>query len=76
MNTSHQPWNNKLLLARGLEATIHIGLVALLLFWYFKTGQPFIETIVWGIIGLFVGTIMLAFGCKLFSAWLNEDRQP
>ena len=29
-----------------------------------------------GIIGLFVGAIILALGYKLFLAWLNEDAQP
>ena len=29
-----------------------------------------------GIIGLFVGAIVLALGYKLFLAWLNEDTQP
>jgi predicted PurR-regulated permease PerM len=50
MNSSNQPSNDKLFVARALEATIHIGLVVLLLYWCFKIGQPFIETIVWGII--------------------------
>jgi len=50
MDTSKQPSNDKLFIARALEATIHVGLVGLLLFWCFKIGQPFIETIVWGII--------------------------
>jgi len=50
MNTSNQPSNDKLFIARSLEATIHIGLVVLLLYWCFKIGQPFIEIIVWGII--------------------------
>lgn len=50
MNTSHQPSNDKLFVARALEAAIRIGLVALLLYWCFKIGQPFIGTIVWGII--------------------------
>ena len=50
MNTSGQPSNDNLFLARALEATIHIGLVFLLLYWCFKIGQPFIQIIVWGII--------------------------
>jgi predicted PurR-regulated permease PerM len=50
MNSSNQPSNDKLFIARALEATIHIGLVVLLLYWCFKIGQPFIEIIVWGII--------------------------
>jgi predicted PurR-regulated permease PerM len=50
MNTSNQPSNDKLFIARALEATIHIGLVVLLLYWCFKIGQPFIEITVWGII--------------------------
>jgi predicted PurR-regulated permease PerM len=29
-----------------------------------------------GIIGLFVGAIILALGYKLFLAWLNEGSQP
>jgi predicted PurR-regulated permease PerM len=50
MSTSNQPSNDKLFVARALEASIHIGLVALLIFWCFKIGRPFIEIIVWGII--------------------------
>jgi len=36
--------------ARALEAAVRIGLGALLLYWCFKIGQPFIQTIIWGII--------------------------
>jgi len=50
MNTSSQPSNDKLFVARALEVTIHIGIIALLLYWCFKISQPFIQTIVWGII--------------------------
>ena len=50
MNSSDQSSNNKLFVAKALEATIHIGLVVLLLYWCFKIGQPFIQIIVWGII--------------------------
>jgi len=50
MKPSSQPSNDKLFVARALEATIHIGLVVLLLYWCFKIGQPFIQIIVWGII--------------------------
>ena len=50
MSTSNLPSNDKLFMARALEAAIRISLVALLLYWCFKIGQPFIETIVWGII--------------------------
>ncbi|MBW2440899.1 MAG: AI-2E family transporter [Deltaproteobacteria bacterium] len=50
MSTSYQPSNDKLFMAKALEATIHVGLVVLLLFWCFKIGQPFLQMIVWGII--------------------------
>ncbi|MBW2208543.1 MAG: AI-2E family transporter, partial [Deltaproteobacteria bacterium] len=50
MNTSKQPSNDKLFMARAFEATIQIGVVLLLLYWCFRIGQPFIEIIVWGII--------------------------
>jgi predicted PurR-regulated permease PerM len=50
MKTINQSSNDKLYVARALEATIHIGLVVLLLYWCFKIGQPFIQIIVWGII--------------------------
>jgi len=50
MSTSNQQSNDKLFVARALEAAIRIGLVVLLLYWCFKIGQPFIQTIVWGII--------------------------
>ena len=47
MKTINQSSNDKLFIARALEATIHIGLVVLLLYWCFKIGQPFIQIIVW-----------------------------
>ena len=50
MKTSTQTSNDKFFVARALEAAIRIGLVALLLYWCFKIGQPFIQTIIWGII--------------------------
>ncbi len=50
MNTSNQSSNDKLYVARALEASINIGLVGLILFWCFRIGRPFLETIVWGII--------------------------
>ena len=50
MNTSNQPSNDKLYVTRALEASINIGLVGLVLFWCFRIGRPFLETIVWGII--------------------------
>ena len=50
MNSSYHPSNDKLFMNRALAATIHLGLVVLLLFWCFKIGRPFMETIVWGII--------------------------
>ena len=50
MNKSSEPSNDKLFVTRALEATIHIGLVVLLLYCCFKIGQPFIEIILWGII--------------------------
>ncbi|MGD8254417.1 MAG: AI-2E family transporter [Syntrophobacterales bacterium] len=50
MSTSNQPSDDKLYVRRAIEASIHIGLVALLIFWCFKIGQPFIQIIVWGII--------------------------
>jgi predicted PurR-regulated permease PerM len=50
MSTNNQASNDKLYVARALEATIHIGLVVLLLLWCFRIGRPFIETIAWGII--------------------------
>ena len=50
MNTFNQHSNDKAYVARALEASIHIGLVGLVVFWCFKIGRPFIETIVWGII--------------------------
>ena len=50
MKSSNQSSNDKLFIKRALEATIQIGLVVLLLYWCFKIGQPFIQTIVWGII--------------------------
>jgi predicted PurR-regulated permease PerM len=50
MNSSNQSLNDKLFIARALEATINIGLVVLLLYWCFRIGQPFLQIILWGII--------------------------
>jgi len=50
MNTSHQSSNDKLFIAKALEATIQIGLVVLLIYWCFRIGRPFIEIFLWGII--------------------------
>ena len=50
MKTSNQYLDDKFFVARALEAAIRIGLVFLILYWCFKIGQPFIQTIVWGII--------------------------
>jgi predicted PurR-regulated permease PerM len=50
MKSSNQSLNDKMFVARALEATIHVGLVILLLYWCFQIGRPFIEIIVWGII--------------------------
>jgi predicted PurR-regulated permease PerM len=32
--------------------------------------------IAWGVVGLFIGAIILALGYKLFLLWLNEETQP
>jgi len=50
MNSSNQSSNDKSFVAKAFEATVHVGLAVLLLYWCFKIGQPFLETIVWGII--------------------------
>ena len=50
MKMSNQISNDKLFKAKALETTIHIGLAILILYWCFKIAQPFIETIVWGVI--------------------------
>jgi len=50
MKTSDQTLNDKTLMARTLELTIHVGLVLLLLFWCFRIAQPFIQIFIWGII--------------------------
>lgn len=50
MNASNNASNDKLFMTKALDATIHVGLVVLLLFYCFQIGRPFIDTIVWGII--------------------------
>jgi len=50
MQPSNQFSNDKLYLVKSLEVAIHVGLVGLLLYRCFRIGQPFLETIVWGII--------------------------
>jgi predicted PurR-regulated permease PerM len=50
MKTTSPSSTDKSYVTRALEATIHVGLVLLILFWCFKISQPFIEVITWGII--------------------------
>lgn len=50
MTTSSPSSTDRSYVTRALEATIHVGLVILVLFWCFKISQPFIEVIAWGII--------------------------
>ncbi|MGD8373213.1 MAG: AI-2E family transporter [Syntrophobacterales bacterium] len=71
MSTSNQPSNDKLFVARALEASIHIGLVGLVIFWCFKIGRPFIEIIVWGII---IAIAIHPIHVRLKSALGGRDR--
>ena len=50
MTNNGSPLEDKLFLNRALEATIRIGLVALLIAWCFVIARPFIVPIIWGII--------------------------
>ena len=71
MSTSNQPANDKLYVRRALEASIHIGLVALLIFWCFKIGRPFIQIIIWGII---IAIAIHPIYSRLKSALGGRDR--
>ena len=71
MSTSNQPSDDKLFVARALEASIHIGLAGLLLFWCFKIGRPFIQIIVWGII---IAVAIHPIYSRLKSALGGRDR--
>ena len=71
MSTSNQPANDKLYVRRALEASIHIGLVALLIFWCFKIGRPFIQIIIWGII---IAIAVHPIYSRLKSALGGRDR--
>lgn len=50
MNPFKEGSVDKQFASNALEATIHVGIVLLLLFWCFKIAQPFIEIFFWGII--------------------------
>jgi predicted PurR-regulated permease PerM len=71
MNTLNQHSNDKTHVARALEASIQIGLVGLVVFWCFKIGRPFIETIVWGII---IAVAIHPIYTRLKSALGGRDR--
>ena len=71
MSTSNQPSDDKLYVRRALEASIHIGLAGLLLFWCFKIGRPFIQIIVWGII---IAVAIHPIYSRLKSALGGRDR--
>jgi predicted PurR-regulated permease PerM len=71
MNTLNQHSNDKSHVARALEASIQIGLVGLVVFWCFKIGRPFIETIVWGVI---IAVVIHPIYNRLKSALGGRDR--
>jgi predicted PurR-regulated permease PerM len=71
MSTANQPSDDKLFVARALEASIHIGLVGLLIFWCFKISRPFIGIIVWGII---IAIAIHPIYSRLKSALGGRDR--
>ena len=48
MNPFKEGSADKQFASNALEATIHVGIVLLLLFWCFKIAQPFIEIFFWG----------------------------
>lgn len=50
MASGDQLSSDRAFLNRATEATIHVGLVVLLVYWCFHIFQPFFQTIVWGII--------------------------
>ena len=47
MNISDHPSNDKTLIARTMEITIHVGIVMLLLFWCLRIAQPSIQLFAW-----------------------------
>ena len=75
-------------LANAIEASVRIGLLLVLAAWCFDIVQPFVIPIAWGIIiavaqypgyrrlsgiiGLFVGAVVLTLGYKLLLAWVYE----
>jgi ABC-type multidrug transport system permease subunit len=59
-----------------IDAAIQIGLIALMALWCFQIAAPFIGPIVWaGIIGLFVGAVVMVLGYTLFMAWLKQGME-
>ncbi len=50
MNNNNLPENNQQFVTNSLEAAVRIGLVAILAFWCFDIVQPFIISIIWGVI--------------------------
>jgi predicted PurR-regulated permease PerM len=50
MSTAHDSSADQDFLSRVLEATIRIGIVALLAFWCFQIVRPFLIPVIWGII--------------------------
>ena len=50
MNTSLESLSDRKFLARALETSIRIGVVALLAAWCFQIVRPFLIPVVWGII--------------------------
>ncbi len=71
MNAFNQHSNDKAYMARAFEVSIRIGLVALVVFWCFQIGRPFIDPILWGII---IAVAIRPIYDRLKSALGGRDR--
>ena len=78
-------------LNRVTDATIRIALLAGLVAWCVRIVMPFLIPVVWGVVfaigaiggmmasgilGLFVGSVVLAVGYELFLAWITARAAP
>jgi predicted PurR-regulated permease PerM len=71
MNISNETSEDQRFVARALEASIHIGLVALIIVWCFNIGRPFIGSVVWGIV---IAVAIHPIYCRLKSALGGRER--
>jgi len=58
------------------EVMIRVGIIAFMVVMSVRVFMPFVGIVLWGLIGLFVGAVVLALGYVIFMAWVDKGDEP